>query len=83
MILFLFVNLINIVLGGFFLWFEVDKIYEEHIIEEPAWIALLEFMRFNFILMIILYLCTICKSPGYTKSIQLDKFYVYLDRAIK
>ena len=67
MIIFLIFNLFNMGIGGFFLWFEIEIVQKEDITQESFWIAMLEIMRLNFIIMLILYLCTICRSPGYTK----------------
>jgi hypothetical protein len=69
MIIFVVFNSINMVIGGFFLWFEIEVIQAEQIQQEAAWVALLEGMRLNFLIMLALYLCAFCRNPGYSKSI--------------
>ena len=83
MIIFLLFNLINMGVGILYLWFEINVIQKEKIGQEPIWLILLEGMHVNFLVMLVLYLFAFCRNPGYSKSIQLEKFYVYLDKAIK
>ena len=69
--------------GMLYLWFEIYVVKTEVIGQEPTWVILLEVMHVNFLVMLVLYLFAFCRDPGYSKSIQLEKFYVYLDKAIK
>ena len=83
MIIFLLFNFTNLGVGILYLLFEIFVVYNEKIEQEPTSVILLEGMHLNFLLMLVLYLLAFCRNPGYSKSIPLEKFYVYLDKAIK
>ena len=82
-----FVNLV--IQGGsvFFFYYvyqqESDHILQEQLQDELPWLLAAGISGILFILAVITYLYVCCRDPGYSKSIEIRRFYDILDRAIK
>ena len=50
---------------------------------EQTWEYLHSLVWLTFFISGFLYSVVLCKDPGYAKQIELNKFYVYLDLAMK
>ena len=71
---------------GFFLWLflRIQKLDTgETLLKEKWWMSIQAGNALFFILSVVLFCVVSKKDPGYTKQIPLDKFYIYLDQAIK
>lgn len=87
MITFLIVNFVILLLnGGFFYQMLNNEILMKQV---PSWNGETVFVYGwasslgMFTVSFMLYLIVFCTDAGYTKNISMDKFFVYLDRAIK
>ena len=87
MVAFLFVNFVMLAFdvglyyfNAFFLFPYVD---EKPFRDELIWTSLHYFVELMYLITIFFYLCTFLRNPGFTKKIEIRKFYVYLDKAIK
>jgi hypothetical protein len=62
---------------------EVKSRYDgENLLNEKIWIIMIAASIGFFLLSVIMFFVTFCRDPGYTKSIKINKFNEFLDKAL-
>ena len=88
---FIFMNIIELAgstLQFLFLFHELKLVKESATMRvfvgyHKEWLILLFAEKWLFLISFIAFMCVSCSDPGYSKSIETNQFYHYLDKAIK